>query len=228
MRRVLVVEDEEAMLNKLTSLLREVEDLEIDTARDEASALRLIEANRYQIALVDMELGPGVKERYAGIVVMSALVHQGCIPLVVSGTGDDTLKGVTTKLSGYDYVSKPFNDGELLNKVEHALDWADQKGKGLGPRTWPTGLTEAKDNPLEMFWKNKPLGLTVSELTLVRALAKSPGETIENEKLRKLLKTGNSPSALSSHFTNIRKRFREIDGSFNHISNTPGKGYCWK
>lgn len=228
MRHVLVVEDDESMLNKLTNLLREVKDLQIDCARDEASARRLMSTNKYQIALVDIELGPGPKDRFAGLAITRDLVNQGCIPLVVSGTGDDTLKGVAATLSGYDFVSKPVNDLDLVHKVEHALEWAESKQTNSEPGTWPDGLTEAPDNPLKIFWKENPVGLTVTQLTLVRCLAKTPGEMVENTVLCRALKSGNSAPALASHFTNIRKKFRDIDQSFVQIVNVPGKGYLWK
>ncbi len=227
MRHVLIVEDDEMMLNKLASLLGEVPDLEIDKAHDEASARTFMAHKKYQIALVDIELGSGVQDRYAGMAITSELRLQGCIPLVVSGTGDDTLKGVAATLGGYDFVSKPFIEQDLLNKVLHALEWAAIKQMNQEPKTWPDGLTEAPDDPTKMFWKGKPLGLTVTELTLTRKLAKSPGVVIEYKGLQKSLKSGNSPSALSSHFTNIRKKFREVDPTFSHLVNA-GQGYIWK
>lgn len=227
MRRVLIVEDDSVMLNRLVSLLKEVEDLEIDQAPDEATARACMANRKYQIALVDIELGPSVKDRYVGMAITSELSNQGCIPLIVSGTGDDTLKGVAATLWGYDFVSKPFNDQDLLNKVVHALDWAEIKRANLGPQTWPDGLKEAPDDPTKMFWKDKPLGLTVTELTLTRRLAKSPGVMVPYPTLQKLLKSGNSPAALASHFTNIRKKFRETDTTFSHLVNA-GQGYIWK
>lgn len=227
MRHVLIVEDDELMRNKLAELLGEIQDLQIDMAADANSARKLMGGQRYQIAIVDIELGPGVKDRFAGMAITSELRDQGCIPLIVSGTGDDTLKGVTATMWGYDFVSKPINEVDLLNKVEQALAWESEHPRGEKSKAWPDGLTQAPNEPLKMLWKGKPLGLTMTQIQLLQKLANEPGTVISNTTLKKFMRSGNSPSALSTHFSNIRKKFREVDKDFKHIINE-GQGYIWK
>ena len=121
MPHVLIVDDEAVMRDKFSSLLREFEGLHSEQAPDADTAQKLMETHKFDIALVDMALGPEPKDRMAGISVLHDLLHQGCIPIVVSGTGNDTLKEVTLKLGAMDYVSKPLNPDEVLFTIEKTL-----------------------------------------------------------------------------------------------------------
>lgn len=227
MAHVLIVDDEAVMRDKFSSLLREFDGLHIEQASDADTAQKLMNAHKFDIALVDMALGPEPKDRIAGISVLNDLLHQGCIPLVVSGTGDDTLKEVTLKLGAMDYVSKPFIDLDLINKVKLALHWSSAKQSKRAPGSMPEGLTAEPNDPTRLLWRNKPLALSLAELSLVYKLVKTPGEVVDNNQLQDSMKSGNSPSALSTHFANIRKKFRNIDQDFKHIVNQGG-GYIWK
>lgn len=227
MPHVLIVDDEAVMRDKFSSLLREFEGLHIEQAPDADTAQKLMETHKFDIALVDMALGPEPKDRMAGISVLHDLLHQGCIPIVVSGTGNDTLKEVTLKLGAMDYVSKPFIDLDLINKVNLALYWSTAKQSKRAPGSMSGELTADPNDITKLLWKNKPLMLSLAELSLVYKLVKTPGTVVDNNQLQESMKSGNSPSALSTHFANIRKKFLNIDRDFKHIINQGG-GYIWK
>lgn len=224
---VLIVEDDSGMRSKIGGLLREFEGLHIEHAPDAETAQKLMGVHKFDIALVDMELGPEPKDRIAGISVLHELLHQGCIPLVVSGTGNDTLKEVTLKLGAMDYVSKPFLDLDLINKVKLALHWSTARQSKRAVGSMPDGLTSDPNDITKLLWRNKPLMLSLAELSLIYKLVKTPGTVVDNNQLQESMKSGNSPSALSTHFANIRKKFLNIDRDFKHIVNQGG-GYIWK
>jgi DNA-binding response OmpR family regulator len=227
MRDVLIVEDETVMRDKLREILREVSNIKVDEAADAKSARQLMSLTKYQVALVDIRLGPGVMDQFAGMPIIVELREQGCIPLIVSGTGDDTLKGVTAAMWGYDYVNKPIVPVELVNKVNSALDLAASKHTGRESANWPAGLTEKPTEKGRVYWHNKPVNLSLIEYRLVCKLADSPGTVVANSGLVKAMNSGNSASALSSHFSNIRRKFLGVDKDFGHIKNKGGC-YYWK
>lgn len=224
---VLIVDDEAVMRDKISSLLRDFEGLHIEQAPDADTARKLMTTYKFDVALVDMALGPEPRDRIAGISVLNDLLNQGCIPLVVSGTGNDTLKEVTLELGALDYVSKPFIDLDLINKVKLALHWSKAKQSRPAHGSMPNGLTVDPTDITKLLWKNKPLMLSLAELSLVYKLVKTPGTVVENNQLQESMKSGNSPSALSTHFANVRKKFHAIDRDFKHIVNQGG-GYIWK
>jgi DNA-binding response OmpR family regulator len=226
MRNVLIVEDEAVMRSELRGILKEVPDIKVDEAPDAKTARQLMSLTKYEIALVDIKLGPGVMDQFAGMQIIGELREQGCIPLIVSGTGDDTLRGVTATMWGYDFLNKPVVPVDLLNKVNSALDLAARKHTGKESENWPLGLTEKSDEPGRVYWHSKPVNLSLIGYRLVCKLADSPGKVVTNAALIKAMKSGNSTSALASHLSTVRGRFREVDKEFGHIK-SKGGGYCW-
>lgn len=226
MRNVLIVEDDAVMREELRGILKEVPEIKVDEAPDAKIARQLMSLTKYQVALVDIQLGPGVMDKFAGMQIISELREQGCIPLIVSGTGDDTLRGITATMWGYDFLNKPVVPVDLVNKVNGALDLAARKPTGKESANWPAGLTEKSDEPGRIYWRNKPVNLSLIGYRLVCKLADSPGKVVANAVLIKAMKLGNSASALASHLSNVRREFREVDKEFGHIK-SKGGGYCW-
>ena len=55
-RRILIIEDEQAMRDRLSALVRQIEDVQVDGAANEHEADALIAQHRYDVALVDLQL----------------------------------------------------------------------------------------------------------------------------------------------------------------------------
>lgn len=230
MKNILIIDDQPAILQQLKEILSERSDLVIDTAEDESSARALMDAKHYDIALVDIELAKTAKGRLAGLGLQRDLRQKRCITLIVSGTADDTLKSVAAYLSGYDFVSKPVNPIDLLNKVEHALKWAEEQSHTTeqDPNGWPKELATDPNNRFQLTWKGKRVNLTLTQHGLVDRLARCPGKLVSNRDLIHILKSAQGTGALATHFTNIRKAFRDVDMDFNGIQSIPSQGYLWK
>ncbi len=226
MRNVLIVEDEAVMREELRRILKEVPDIEVHEAVDTKSARQLMSVVKYQVALVDIKLGPGVMDQYAGMQIIGELREQGCVPLIVSGTGDDTLRGITATMWGYDYLTKPVAPADLVNKVIGALELSERAQTGKESADWPAGLTEKSGEQGRVYWRGKAVNLSLTEYRLVSNLADTPGKVVANAALIKAMKSGNSASALASHLSNVRGKFREVDKGFGHIKGK-GDGYCW-
>lgn len=193
-------------------------------------ASQMISAHRYQLALVDIDLGLGMEGKYAGLSLLHDLKDQGCTWIVVSGTEEDNLQDVSLKLSSYDFIGKPINETGFINKIKHALAFhASDANPNRGSKdTWPAGLAEDPVTKTTLTWRNKPINLTLTELSIVRCLVSQPGHVVEHRRLANAMKSTVSSAALATHFTNIRRKFLDIDDSFNHITTDLGKGYYWK
>lgn len=230
MPRVLIIEDDENTVRRFRELLSQIPDMKIDSAMTAEQASQMISEHQYQLALVDIDLGPEMEGKYAGLSLLHDLKDQGCTWIVVSGTEEDNLQDVSLKLNSYDFIGKPINEIGFLNKVNHALTFhASDANTNRGSKgAWPAGLAEDTITKTTLTWRNKPVNLTLTELTIVRCLVSQPGHVVESKKLAKAMKSAFSSAALATHLTNIRRKFRDIDDSFDHITADPGKGYYWK
>ena len=130
MYRLLVVDDEELNLRLVTSFLKK-SGLTIDTAKDGATALRLLQENTYELLLFD-HLMPGMN----GMDLLRNLrrhdgnPNQNCPCIAITGNTAPDAKATYLKAGFQDYLKKPIQKRELekiigdyipdLKVVEHA------------------------------------------------------------------------------------------------------------
>jgi two-component system, NtrC family, response regulator HydG len=116
--RILIVDDEPDTCENLSDILTDV-GYQVDTAHDGFAALKLVQQNSYDIALLDLRM-PGMDglELYRRIREISA----GTVAIVVTAyASSDTAQSVLSA-GAWNIVSKPVNIGSLLGMVAAALD----------------------------------------------------------------------------------------------------------
>lgn len=116
-RKLLIVEDEQAILQGLTDLFV-FHGYDIDTATDGREALAKVAGNHYDLILLDVML-PSID----GFTVCNEIRQQDreqpIIMLTAKTTEDDILTGLT--MGADDYIAKPFSVRELVLRVEAVL-----------------------------------------------------------------------------------------------------------
>jgi len=148
----------------------------------------------------------------------------------VSGASEENLPDIVITLQAYDFIGKPINDLNFINKVEHALHSQNNDSKkdlDEKIKTWPTGLAPDPDRNPGFLWRGRSVRLTLTQIRLLNCLIKTPGVTVESSKLAKQLDTSNSLSAVATHLSDLRRRFTDIDPHFDAIEPNPGIGYVW-
>src|SRR3989440_1117226 len=116
MVHALLIEDD----RKLASLLREFlaqHAVEATVAEDAAHALCELQAQRFDILLLDLML-PGMD----GLSLTRRIRERWKTPIImVTARGDDADKIVGLELGADDYLAKPFNPRELLARIRAVL-----------------------------------------------------------------------------------------------------------
>jgi len=116
--RVLVVDDEEAVRNVLRRTL-EGAGYQVITAANGQDALEQVSRQEIEVALLDIKM-PGM----SGTEVLDKLTADWpdiCVIMVTAVT--DTQTAVEAmKMGAYDYISKPFNQDDLVLKVQRAIE----------------------------------------------------------------------------------------------------------
>lgn len=119
-RRVLIADDEPNIVQALAFLLQR-RGLEVRVARDGGEALRMIEADRPDLVLLDVMMpvmsGHDVCQ---AVRARADLRHVRILMLSAKGYAAEVNKGLAI---GADvYITKPFSTRELLAKVDELLD----------------------------------------------------------------------------------------------------------
>ena len=117
--RVLIVEDEDSILLSLQFLL-DKEGYAVDTARDGAAALRLIEAEPPDLVLLDVML-PVINgfEVCRSIRAMPGLSGTRIMMVTARGREAEVSRGMAFGADAY--LTKPFSTRELMDKVRALL-----------------------------------------------------------------------------------------------------------
>ena len=119
--RILVVDDEKAMLLALRGVLGR-EGYQVDTASSGEEAIRLVETGKFHVVITDLSL--------RGVTGMQVLEHARHVDpdvavIMVTAYGSEKIAVQAMKLGAADYVPKPFDNDELRavvrKVVEHAL-----------------------------------------------------------------------------------------------------------
>ena len=115
--KVLVVDDEVALLNSLAELLR-LNRYEVETANSGRMALERLTACSYDVVLLDLRM-----EDISGHDVLEYVRDFGLSCTVVVVSGESSFDAVTRAvlLGAHDYVRKPYIPDELLTTVANAV-----------------------------------------------------------------------------------------------------------
>lgn len=116
MNKILIVEDDIAIVKNLSQFLRS-EGFEIEYVTSQKDALNIIEEKEYDLILLDVSLGDG-----NGFAVCSAIKKNKSTPVIFLTASDDEYSVVTgLDLGADDYISKPFRPRELVSRIKSVL-----------------------------------------------------------------------------------------------------------
>jgi DNA-binding response OmpR family regulator len=234
MANVLVVEDDKPTNDRLCRLAASIPDVVVEQAFHRIEAEQAIQASRFDLAVVDIDLGPELVAevgRYGGLGILSLLGQRDIVTVVVSGISESNIPQVVRALKAYDFLAKPINDEEFLSRVQHALRWSTTREAARAADAaahWPASLRPDPEKDPGLLWKDKPVHLSLTELRLVRLLVREPGQPVKTSDLVDTLGTATSSTAVATHLSGVRKKFRNIDPDFKCIRAVPGVGYAWQ
>ena len=116
MKRIFLVEDDQAIARNLMLLLRS-EGFTVAHAPTQGDALAMLVENRFDLALVDISLPDG-----NGFTVCTEIKAAQDIPVIfLTASGDESSVVTGLNLGADDYITKPFRPRELIARIETAL-----------------------------------------------------------------------------------------------------------
>jgi two-component system response regulator MtrA len=172
--RVLVVDDDPALAEMLTIVLRG-EGFDTAVVADGTRALPALREMRPDVVLLDLML-PGMN----GIDVCRAIRSESGVPIVMLTAKTDTVDVVLGLESGADdYVMKPFKPKELVARIRARVRRTDAEPAEM------LSIGEITiDVPAHQVSRaDAPIGLTPLEFDLLVALARKPRQVFTREVL---------------------------------------------
>lgn len=156
------------------------------------------------------------------------------IPIIFLTSRDDELDRVLgLEIGADDYLCKPFSMRELLARIKVLFRRAalDQSARPGAEAPLRAGDLELDMQRYTVRWKGAAVNLTVTEFMMLHALVRHPGHV----KTRKQLHQDGYPHdayvsdrTIDSHIKRLRRKFEEVDPSFDRVDTVYGLGYRWK
>jgi two-component system, OmpR family, KDP operon response regulator KdpE len=220
MSRVLVIDDDPQLLRALRITLRAVGH-DVDTAPDGRTALRQAAAEPPDVIVLDLGL-PDLD----GTEVLAGLRPEFTGPvLVLSARADSQDKVRALDAGADDYVTKPFDMGELLARLRAAL----RRGPGeLADRVVRTDHFTVDLVARQVTVGGAAVRLTPIEWGLLETLARYPGRLIGQ---RQLLQSVWGPgyeketNYLRVYFAQLRRKLEPDPSHPRYLRTEPGMGY---
>jgi DNA-binding response OmpR family regulator len=180
--RILVVDDDPAMVGAITALVG-TEGHQVITAYDGLTAVRRYREDRPDIVLLDLAM-PGPD----GFTVAGQMRAEGDAPIVVvSGESTEAAKVRALGIGADDYIVKPFGRAELLARIAAVMRRAD---RAVGPSTAgdaAAGLTAGNlsidAGRHEVRVAETVLNLTPIEYRLLEILVRASGDVVPHLQL---------------------------------------------
>ena len=228
MRRVLVVEDEDAIREVIALNLR-MAGYDVEEAASAERALELLGASGFDVALLDVML-PGMNGFSLCETIRRDSQEIGIIILSAKTQEKDKINGLS--IGADDYITKPFSVSELLARVEALCrrvtrQTTEQQGEGR--------LVSGQfvlDQKSRVLYKNgQPIDLTQVEFQIMELLFQNPGVALVRDKILEGVWGKNYFGDVKIVDVNIRRlRMKVEDEPSNpvHIATVWGYGYRWK
>jgi DNA-binding response OmpR family regulator len=203
--RILVVDDEPAMVGAVTALVGTAGH-QVITAYDGDTALRRFEEEAPDLVLLDLAM-PGRD----GVDVCREIRKTSRTPIIVlTGEADELAKVEALDAGADDYVTKPFGKQELLARIRavmRRLEGGDTPAGGLrvGSLSLDMGRYEASV-------EGTVLALTRTEFALLAALAAARGRVVPHDRLLAAGWPGDpdpDPQWLKPHLARLRAKLED-------------------
>jgi two-component system response regulator AdeR len=223
-QRILIVEDEREISELLAAYVVRA-GFEVDHARTVDDAVRVHSQFRPDLVLLDIGLPGG-----DGLDVLTAIRRRFETPVImVTAAADDVTKLSSLRIGADDYVVKPFNPSEVVERIRAVL----RRTLGFnGRRTLVVGkLTIELDARLvtyrdEAIDSDVRLLLTPTEFNILVHMARQPRRAFSRAELLEAASPGSDAydRVVDSHLSKLRQKLA-LAGCSDMVEPVRGVGY---
>jgi len=132
------------------------------------------------------------------------------------------------RLGADDYLTKNISQEQMMARIVALFRRVDamkmpQKQQDI----IELGALTLDSERMRIRWNDLAVELTVTEFWIVHSLVKHPGHVKSRQQLMEAANMVWDDNTITSHIKRIRKKFSEVDASFDVIETAYGMGYRW-
>ena len=222
---ILIIEDEDAIVNVLTSILIANEYMPV-VAKDGQQAMMLLRSFQPDVILLDLGL-PDIDGKE---LLKSFRQTHNCPVLVVSARDSEQEKVELLDLGADDYITIPFGTSELLARIRVVLRTrtvSEDRGS-VAKNVYCCGKLHIDLDKHIVMLDGERVHLTKNELRIIELLGHKPGKVLTYDYLIKNIWGEDMPDnnrILRVNMANIRRKLEENPAEPQYIMTEIGVGY---
>jgi len=225
-RRIAIVEDEIAIRRNFEDALRR-QGYQVSGYADRKSALDAFRYRLPDLVIIDVGLGDDVEGGFELCRELRSMSRVLPIMFLTARDSDpDVISGL--RLGADDYLTKDISLPHLMARIIVLFRRVEMLSGEQNADTWlERGALRLSVDRMEVQWGGKTIPLTVTELWIVHSLARRPGSVRSRQQLMDDANILVDDQTITSHVKRIRRKFKEIDESFDKLDTVYGAGYRW-
>ena len=220
---LLIIEDD-VLLNDMTKRLLTQHGYCVTSAYSRSEALLLIEKGTFDLILLDLML-PGIP----GETVLEKMKSTMDIPIIgVSAKTDIDSKVNLIRNGADDYITKPFDNQELLVRIEAVLRRFQKSTTPNNSKILRFKDLSLDTEAMEAKIRNTPITLTRYEYLILQLLMSSPSKVLTKNNIFESMWNENfigDDNAINVHIGNLRKKFAKVNPEEKYIQTVWGLGF---
>lgn len=221
--KVLIIDDE-PQIRRLLKMALEANNYKVFEAENGKGGLLSVTMSRPDVILLDLGLPD-----HGGLSVLSQLREWSAIPVMVLTVQDDEQTKITALDGGADdYITKPFNTGELLARIRVALRRSFKLDESP---IFKSGLLSVDQNTRIVKVGDSEVKLTATEYSILSLMIKHAGRVLTHNFLIKEIWGIHYPDnyqVLRVHVAQLRKKIEENPSIPQILITEAGVGYRLK
>jgi two-component system, OmpR family, response regulator ChvI len=230
MPTVALVDDDRNILTSVGMVL-ETEGYTVQKYNDGAAALQGLQDNPPDMAIFDIKM-----PRMDGMELLRRIRQKTDLPVIFLTSKDDEIDELFgLKMGADDFIKKPFSQRLLLERVKAVMRRASPRD-GTPVATDASKIIERGKLVMDSdrhacTWVGQNVTLTVTEFLILQALALRPGIVKSRDALMDAAYDDQvyvDDRTIDSHIKRLRKKFNQVDESFDGIETLYGVGYRFK
>jgi len=221
--KILIIDDE-PQIRRLLKMALESNDYKVFEAINAKEGLLQSTMTRPDVILLDLGLPDN-----GGLSVLKQLREWSTIPIIVLTVQDDEQTKITALDNGADdYITKPFNTGELLARIRVTLRHSFKIEESP---VFKSGKLQVDQNARVVKFNNEEIKLTTTEYAILALMIRHAGRVLTHNFIMKEIwgiHYADNFQTLRVHVAQLRRKMEENPSIPQLLITEPGVGYRLK
>ncbi|ERI89540.1 response regulator receiver domain protein [Clostridiales bacterium oral taxon 876 str. F0540] len=220
--KILIVDDDKDIVNLVTDILSD-EGFIVENANDGGTALRKIKNNRYHLIILDIML-PDVD----GLQICKKIRDDVDIPIIfLSAKNKSVDKVIGFELGADDYITKPFDDNELVSRVKAHLRRQERihTSNSKNAEIIKYDGIQINKNSFEVVLNGLRVDLSTREFQILCYMMENPNRVLTREQIYDGVWGYDDYGDINTVTVHIKKLREKIDNDGRYIKTIWGVGY---